>query len=74
MTLSRPVRNWSQLALQVVFLLAGLGLLQATAERTDRRFDLTPTGELTLSPVTRKVLARVTAPLKMTVFFRRGTC
>lgn len=70
--LSRPLRNWAQLGLQVVLLLAGLGLLQLVAERTNRRFDLTPTRQLSLSPVTRNVLAEVTGDLRMTVFYHRG--
>jgi hypothetical protein len=73
MALPRATRNWSQLGLQVCLLLVGLGLLQVVAERTNLRFDLTPTRGLSLSPVTRKVLAEVAAPLRITVFFRRGT-
>ncbi|HSV06371.1 MAG TPA: GldG family protein [Candidatus Binatus sp.] len=73
MRLARAVRGWSQLALQVVLLLLALGLLQLVAERTNRRFDLTPGRALSLSPLTRKLLAEVTRPLKVTVFFRRGT-
>jgi ABC-type uncharacterized transport system involved in gliding motility auxiliary subunit len=70
---SRAARSWSQLALQVGLLLVGLGLLQVVAERTNTRLDLTPGRGLSLSSVTRKVLAEVTAPLKITVFFSRGT-
>jgi ABC-type uncharacterized transport system involved in gliding motility auxiliary subunit len=73
MPMARATRNWSQLGLQVCLLLVGLGLLQVVAERTNLRFDLTPTRGLSLSPVTRKVLAEVAAPLRITVFFRRGT-
>jgi len=73
MQLTRATRNWSQLALQVGLLLAGLGLLQVVADRTNRRFDLTPTRSLSLSPVTRKIVAQVTEPLRVTVFFRRQT-
>ncbi|HYR96783.1 MAG TPA: hypothetical protein VEM57_08600, partial [Candidatus Binatus sp.] len=73
MPLGRATRNWSQLGLQAGLLVVGLGLLQVVAERTNRRFDLTPTRGLSLSPVTRKVLAAVAAPLEITVFFRRGT-
>jgi len=54
MRLSRAVKSWSQLSLQVVFLLLALGLLQLVAERTNRRFDLTPGRGLSLSPLTRK--------------------
>ncbi len=70
---SRAARSWSQLALQVVLLLVGLGLLQVVAERTNTRFDLTPGRGLSLSSVTQKVLAEVTGPLKITVFFSRGS-
>src|SRR5207247_6111156 len=72
MALTRAVRSWSQLALQVLLLLTGLGLLQVVAERTNRRFDLTPGRELSLSPVTQQLLAPVEEPLRSTVFFRRG--
>ncbi len=73
MALTRAARSWSQLVLQVLLLLTGLGLLQVVAERTNHRFDLTPGRELSLSPVTQKVLAEVKDPLRITVFFRRGT-
>ncbi len=69
----RATRSWSQLILQVVLLVVGLGLLQVLADRTSHRWDLTPTRALSLSPVTQKVLAEVDGPLHVTVFFRRGT-
>jgi len=72
MALTRAARSWSQLVLQVLLLLTGLGLLQVVAERTNRRFDLTPGRELSLSPVTQKLLAQVKEPLRITVFFQRG--
>ena len=49
---ARAARGWAQLALHVGLLLLGLGLLQVAAERTNRRFDLTSTHELSLSRVT----------------------
>jgi hypothetical protein len=70
---SRAVRSWAQLGVQVALVLTTVALLQVVAERTNRRFDLTPARTLSLSPVTRSVLAEVTAPLRLTVFFRRGT-
>jgi ABC-type uncharacterized transport system involved in gliding motility auxiliary subunit len=73
MRLGRATRNWTHLGLQVCLLLVGLGLVQVVAERTNRRFDLTPTRTLSLSPVTQKVLAEIAGPLHVTVFFRRGT-
>jgi ABC-type uncharacterized transport system involved in gliding motility auxiliary subunit len=69
----RATRGWGQLALQVTLLLVGLGMLQVLAERTSRRFDLTPTRALSLSPVTKNVMTQVDGPLQITVFFRRGT-
>jgi ABC-type uncharacterized transport system involved in gliding motility auxiliary subunit len=71
--MSRASRHWGQLGLQVVLLVAALGLLQAVAERTSRRLDLTPTRQNSISPVTRKLLAEVRGPLRITVFFRRGS-
>jgi ABC-type uncharacterized transport system involved in gliding motility auxiliary subunit len=70
---SRALRGWSQLAIHVCLLLLAVGLLQVVAERTNRRFDLTPERSLSLSPVTRKVLRQVDEPLRISVFFRRGT-
>src|SRR5439155_13052746 len=71
--MSRGARGWTELAAQGLLLLVGLGGLQVAAERTNRRFDLTPGRELSLAPVTRKLLEDVTAPLHIMVFFRRGT-
>ena len=68
----RSARGWMQLAIEAVLILLACGLLQVLAERTNRRIDLTPTRALSLSPVTRNVLAEVTAPLHLTVFHRRG--
>jgi ABC-type uncharacterized transport system involved in gliding motility auxiliary subunit len=73
MVRSRAARGWSQLAVQVCLLLLALGLLQVVADRTNRRFDLTPARSLSLSPVTRKILKQVRQPLRISVFFRRGT-
>ena len=72
-TLSRSARGWTELGAHVVLLLIGLGGMQVAAERTNRRIDLTPGRALSLAPATRKLLAEVTAPLRITVFFRRGT-
>ena len=67
------VRGWGRLAVEVVLLLFGAGLFQMVADRTNRRFDLTPTRDLSLSPVTEHVLRELAAPLHVTVFYRRGT-
>ncbi len=73
MRLGRAARSWAQLGLQLTLLVAAVGLLQMVAERTNRRFDLTPARDLSLAPVTRKLLGELTEPLRVTVFFRRGT-
>ncbi|HLY38499.1 MAG TPA: Gldg family protein, partial [Candidatus Binatia bacterium] len=73
MKIGRAAINWSQLGLQLGLLVLGLGLLQVVAERTNRRFDLTPARTFSLAPVTRNVLAEVTDTLRITIFFRRGT-
>jgi ABC-type uncharacterized transport system involved in gliding motility auxiliary subunit len=70
---SGAARNWARLGLHVGLLLVALGLLQVVAERTNRRVDLTPTRSLSLSGVTGRILEQVRAPLRITLFFRRGT-
>jgi ABC-type uncharacterized transport system involved in gliding motility auxiliary subunit len=72
MRAGRAARGWTQLGIEVVLILLACGLLQVLAERTNRRIDLTPTRALSLSPVTRNVLAEVTEPMAVTVFHRRG--
>ena len=69
---SRSTRSWAQLWLQAGLLVTALVLLQVVAERTNRRFDLTPTRGLSLSPVTEKVVKEIDEPLSVTAFFRRG--
>ena len=71
-SVARGTRHWVHLGVQVVLLLAVAGLFQTVADRTSRRYDLTPTRVLSLSPVTRKLLGEATAPLRVTVFFQRG--
>jgi hypothetical protein len=61
-----------QLVLEAILIVLACVLLLVLAERTHRRVDLTPTRALSLSPVTRKVVAQVTEPLHVTVYHRRG--
>jgi gliding motility-associatede transport system auxiliary component len=68
----RALRGWIQLAVQVGLLVVAAGLIQTVAERTNRRFDFTVRHDLSLSDVTRRVLAGVTSPLRITVFYDRG--
>lgn len=69
----RSARGWIQLALQVLLVLVAAALLQTVADRTNRRFDLTAGGDLSLSDVARRVLAEVEGPLRITIFYARGT-
>jgi len=73
MGVGRAATNWGQLGLQLALLVSALGLVQVAAERTNRRFDLTSAHGFSLAPVTRKLLAEVSEPLRITIFFRRGT-
>jgi ABC-type uncharacterized transport system involved in gliding motility auxiliary subunit len=66
------VRQWARLGLHVALLLAGVVCLQVVAERTSRRADLTATRDLSLAPVSEQVLRELDAPLRLTVFHRRG--
>ena len=68
----RAARGWSQLALEAILIALACVLLQVLAERTNHRVDLTPTRALSLSPVTKNVLAQVAEPLHVTVYHRRG--
>ena len=65
-------RSGRALVLQVALLLTGVVGLQIAAEHTSRRVDLTPTHDLSLSPVSEQVLKQLDAPLRATVFHRRG--
>jgi hypothetical protein len=64
--------GWARVVLQVALLLTGIVGLQVAAEHTSRRIDLTPTHDLSLSPVSEQVLKQLDAPLRATVFHRRG--
>ena len=56
----------------VLVVLAILAAINYIAARENKRWDLTTSGEYTLSPQTRKVLQGLKEPLKMTVFAREG--
>lgn len=71
-SLGRATRHWAHLGVQVVLLLVVVALFQTVADRTSRRFDLTPGRSLSLAPVTRRLLAEVATPLHVIVFFQRS--
>jgi ABC-type uncharacterized transport system involved in gliding motility auxiliary subunit len=72
MSASRSARQWALLMLHVALLLTGGVLVQVAAERTNRRFDLTATRALSLSLVSEQVLRELEAPVRVSVFHRRG--
>jgi ABC-type uncharacterized transport system involved in gliding motility auxiliary subunit len=58
--------------LHVALLVTGVALFQVAAERTNRRFDLTTAHALSLSSVSEQVLREIDAPVRVSVFHRRG--
>lgn len=67
----RASRHWLNVAASVVLLLAILGVVQAMAERHNVRLDLTPSRRLSLSQVTRQVLADVGDDLEIEAYYAR---
>jgi ABC-type uncharacterized transport system involved in gliding motility auxiliary subunit len=61
-------RPWMHLWLVVALALGVAGFAQAIAERHSRRWDLTPSRSLSLSEVSRKVLAELRDPIEVTAF------
>jgi ABC-type uncharacterized transport system involved in gliding motility auxiliary subunit len=70
---ARSCRHWALLALHVTLLLTGVVAFQVAAERTNRRVDLTRARSLSLSTVSERVLREIGAPVRVSVFHRRGT-
>lgn len=67
----RASRHWLNLAVSVLLLLAILVVVQVVAERHNVRFDLTPSRRLSLSQVTRQVLAGVEDDLEIEAYHPR---
>ncbi len=63
-----PWRPWMHLSLVVALALGVAGFVQAIAERHSRRWDLTPSRRLSLSEVSRRVLAELRDPIEVTAF------
>jgi ABC-type uncharacterized transport system involved in gliding motility auxiliary subunit len=66
----RSARLGSISVASVLAVLAILGAVNYISSREHKRWDLTTSGEFTLSPQTAKILASLDSPLKMTVFAR----
>jgi prepilin-type processing-associated H-X9-DG protein len=63
-----PLRPWMHFSLVVALALGVAGFAQAIAERHSRRWDLTPSRTLSLSEVSRRVLAELRDPIEVTAF------
>jgi ABC-type uncharacterized transport system involved in gliding motility auxiliary subunit len=66
----RTARLGSISIASVVVVVAILAAINYISSREHKRWDLTATGQFTLSPQTAKVLTALDAPLKLTVFAR----
>jgi len=64
-------RQWANTVIFIVLLVGIVIIVQMIANNHNYRFDLTPEGELSLAPITRKVLNDVAYPIKATGFYRR---
>jgi len=64
-------RQWANTAMFIVLLVGIVIVVQMIANNHNYRFDLTPEGEMSLAPITRKVLQEVPFPVKVTGFYRR---
>jgi ABC-type uncharacterized transport system involved in gliding motility auxiliary subunit len=68
----RAVRNWLGSLGQIGAIVFVAASLQVVADRTNRRFDWTASGALTLPPVTAQALGALEGPLAVTIFYDRG--
>jgi ABC-type uncharacterized transport system involved in gliding motility auxiliary subunit len=64
-------RQWLHLALVVLLVFGIAGFVQALSERHSVRWDFTPTRAFSLSEPTRKVLATLTDPIQVVLFYSR---
>ena len=64
-------RQWANTVIFITLLVGIVIIVQMIANNHNYRFDLTPEGDLSLAPITRKVLSDVDYPIKATGFYRR---
>lgn len=63
-------RQWANTIVFVVLLVGIVIVIQMIANNHNRRFDLTPKGDLSLAPITKKVLQDVAYPVKLIGFYK----
>lgn len=64
-------RQWANTIVFVVLLVGIVIVIQMIANHHNRRFDLTPKGDLSLAPITKKVLQDVAYPVKAIGFYKQ---
>jgi len=64
-------RQWANMIIFVILLLGIVIVIQMIANNYNYRFDLTSEGEMSLAPITSKVLQEVSSPVKVIGFYRR---
>ncbi|MEW6267907.1 MAG: GldG family protein [Thermodesulfobacteriota bacterium] len=70
--MSRRLAYWTAFLLSLVAVLAVAVAVQSFSDLANRRFDLTLTRRLSLSPYSRSVLAEVESPLRIDLYYERG--
>ncbi|HEY8516585.1 MAG TPA: GldG family protein [Candidatus Binatia bacterium] len=70
--MSKRLAHWIAFALSLAAVLSVAVAVQSFAELANRRFDLTLTQRLSLSPYSLSVLEEVKAPLRIEYYYERG--
>jgi hypothetical protein len=69
---SRRLAHWTAFVLSLVAVLAVAIAVQSISDLANRRFDLTLTRNLSLSPYSLSVLEEVKSPLRIDLYYERG--
>ncbi len=64
-------RQWANTIIFITLLIGIIIVIQMIANNHNYRIDLTPEGEMSLAPITKKVLKEVAFPIKVIGFYRR---
>jgi hypothetical protein len=68
----RSIGTWAAFVLSLIAVLAVAAAVQAFAELWSVRFDLTASGDLSLSSSTQKLLEEIQKPLEITYYYESG--
>lgn len=64
-------RQWANMIVFIALLIGIIIVIQMIANNHNYRIDLTPEAEMSLAPITKKVLKDVESPIKVIGFYRR---